>query len=168
MRLRWHVGGHGDKKIPIGEYLPETEADVRLLEEMWAKGELAMPRDEKDYHHVKVAPGQWLWLGDRAGVEAGYTDLTNTLRAIRPEAMGIVPGVFALPRFFGEVIGKDGVNELADQARVLLGDEALLGVLGENARALVTALAVLDIPEAMSDEDKSAPGQGDAAPGGEE
>lgn len=158
---------HGEERRPVLTYHPESDADVRQLEAMLARGEIGMSRGEEDRRHVKVAPGQWLWLGAAAQVDLGYIDLTNTLRALRPEAMELCPAVFALPRLYSEVLGKDGVNELADQARLLLGDEGLLNLLSENARLLVMVLGTLDVPEAMSEEDREAPGQGEAAPKGE-
>jgi hypothetical protein len=163
MRERWNVDEtHGEKRVVI-ELLPDTDEDVERLEGMFARGELAMPRDMKDYLHVKEKPGKWLWLGTEMLVRIGYEDLISTLNAIRPEAAEVAPAIFLLPRFYSEVIGKDGVEEIANQARVLLGDAQLFSLLSEPAGALLTTLATLDMPGIASAEDLSAPGQGDAA-----
>jgi hypothetical protein len=153
---------HGGNR-PIIEYIPESDEDVLALKQMWAKGEIGVGRDEKDYYHVKVAPGTWLWIGPREQVDAGYADLISAFKALRTDGVELIPGIFLLPRFFGEVIGKDGVETLAEQGRLLLGDEDFLAILSDAARNLVVTLATLDIPEAMGEEDKSAPGQGEAS-----
>jgi hypothetical protein len=157
---------HGEQRV-IVVLNPDTQEDVDKLNAMAAKGELMMPRGEEDRYHVKIKPGEWRWIGPREQVDAGYVDLISTLRVIRPAteespgAEDVAPAIFLLPRFYGEVVGESGLTELADQARILLGDEALMRVLSEPAQTLVTVLATIDIDSAQSEEDKA------TAPGGD-
>lgn len=163
MRTEWNVDtSHGEQR-PIVIYIPETPEDVEELEKRWAAGEVGVGRDDETQgrRFLRIDEGVWRWITDlpAAEVDEAHKKLVDVLRVLRPAAGEAVPAVMILPSYYGKVVGIEGVEEIAEQARLLLGDDELLESLGDNSKKLVLALAMMDVPSVVTeDELATAPG----------
>jgi hypothetical protein len=164
MRIEYNVDSfsHEQPRLLVG-YVPESDEDVKLLEKMWADGEISVGRrgsgPMRRYFKIDTARVRWVMpdRGDKWTDEAAAT-LARVLDSVRPGAREFTPAIFLLKDYFGQRIGMEGLQEIADQARMLAGDDELFGLLPENARALLVRLSVIDLTEGASEGDLDAPG----------